>query len=309
MNIKEKIFEFDKYNDNWNGYDAPAFSKSVIKNALNLEKYLFTRKDFIPDIFPTASDSLQIEYDYNGNYLEIEIKKDSYEVFTIIDGIESELSFSLDELYEVVNKTKLFYRNKIDNVCLFTGAFNPVTIAHKHLIYSAMKAGHFDYFIFAISNQKFLDRKQRRTGDYAYSEKERIEFILAMTYNMENVLIFGVEKKYTYNVLCAVKEKYKCKNLYFALGSDKLQEIGRWGHHDLLLKEYCFYILQRKDSLAYIEKMCKQLFSETKYIIDKYDPKYGDISATKVRYNIKNNIDYRNLVDKNVYFLLKRNRH
>ena len=117
MNIKEKIFEFDKYNDNWNGYDAPAFSKSVIKNALNLEKYLFTRKDFIPDIFPTSSDSLQIEYDYNGNYLEIEIKKDSYEVFTIIDGIESELSFSLDELYEVVNKTKLFYRNKKYRKC------------------------------------------------------------------------------------------------------------------------------------------------------------------------------------------------
>ena len=180
------------------------------------------------------------------------------------------------------------------------------TIAHYHMIDSANDAGNFDYIIFAISNQKFLDRKQKRNKDYAYSEKERLEMILAMTYKLDNVLIFGVEQGYTYDVLCAVKEKYKCESLYFALGSDKLKEIGKWGHHDQLLKEFCFYVLQRKDSLTIIKNKCKELFGETKYIIGQDNKDYENISATMIRQKIKNNEDFKGLVHENVYKTLKK---
>ena len=69
MNIKEKILEFKTYKANWNGYDAEPFSDKVIENALNLEKYLFYKKGFEPDIFPTAANSLQVEYEIGKDYL------------------------------------------------------------------------------------------------------------------------------------------------------------------------------------------------------------------------------------------------
>ena len=302
--IKQKILEFANYKDNWNGNEAKAFSKEVIKNALNLEKYLYIDKSIIPEIFPTACDSLQIEYEKDDKYLEIEIKKDKYEIYRNINGVESEFYLGLDKVYEIINIIKLFYRPIIDRAILFTGAFNPPTIAHFHMIESANKASDFDYIIFAISNQKFLDKKQKKTGDYAYSEKERLEMILAMTYKEPNVLVFGVEEGYTYQVLCAVKEKYKCESLYFALGSDKLNEIGRWGYHDKLLTEICFYVLQREDNLAYIKEKCNKLFSKTKYVIGQDNKEYAGISATLVREKIKNNKNYKELVCNEVYNIL-----
>ena len=52
--IKKKILEFAEYKDNWNENGASSFSKKVIKNALELEKYLYIGDNIIPDIFPTA---------------------------------------------------------------------------------------------------------------------------------------------------------------------------------------------------------------------------------------------------------------
>lgn len=303
--IKKKILEFAEYKDNWNENGASSFSKKVIKNALELEKYLYIGDNIIPDIFPTACNSLQIEYEDENRYLEIEIKKDKYGIYKKINGIESEFYLGLDKVYEIINIIKLFYKPNIDSAILFTGAFNPPTVAHFHMIESANNAYNFDYIIFAISNQKFLDKKQRKTGDYAYSEKERLEMILAMTYKESNVLVFGVEEGYTYQVLCAVKEKYKCKSLFFALGSDKLSEIGRWGYHDKLLTEICFYILQREDNLSYIKEKCDKLFSKTKYIIGKDNEKYKNISATLVRKRIKDNKDYKELVTESVFKVIK----
>ena len=304
MNIKEKILEFKTYKANWNGYDAESFSDKVIENALNLEKYLFYKKGFEPDIFPTAANSLQVEYEIGKDYLEIEIKENCFEIFKMINSKEETKEIALDKIYEVINEIKLFYQPKVSNLCLFTGAFNPISIAHFYMIDSANKAGNFDYIVFAISNQKFLDKKQRRAKDYAYSEVERLEFLLAATYKCPNVLIFGVEQGYTYEVLCAVKEKYKCESLYFALGSDKLKEIGRWGYHDKLLKEICFYILLRKDSLNVAKKKCDELFYQTKYIIGQDNEKYKDISSTLIRQKIKDKEDFSNLVCPEVYKLL-----
>lgn len=302
--FEEKIQEFSKFNDNWNGNYAKQISNKVINNALLLDKYLYVEDNCKPEIFPTFCNSIQIEYEKDNHYLEIEIKEDCFEIFQIKNNKEYYQTVALNEMFEVINLIKLFYQPCVKNLCLFTGAFNPCTIAHYHMIDSAMNTKRFDYIVFAISNQKFLDKKQKRLKDFAYSEQQRLEMILAMTYKCPNVLIFGVEQGYTYEVLKATKEKYQCDSLYFALGSDKLQEINRWGFHDKLLIEFCFYILQRKDSLTEIQRKCQDLFFKTDYIIGKDNETYKDISATSVRNKIKNNQDFKDLVVEEVYQLL-----
>ncbi len=267
------------------------------------------------DTFITYNKTVQFEFDMNGYYMEIEIYDDKFSVWgydSILNDLyhlgDDGIEFSENQMYEVVNMVKLFMNGRPENPVLFTGAFNPPTIAHYHMIDSVIgnEKYDFDYVIFAISNQKFLDKKQSKNGDYAYSEQERLDMLLEMTWDNEDVLIFGVEEGYTYNVLCAVKEKYQTENVFFAMGSDKLQEINRWGFHDKLLTEFRFYVLMRgTDSKQTVIQKCNELFSLTKYEIGEDNQNFKDISATMVRTAIREKKDFKNLVHPDVYKYLK----
>ncbi len=263
-------------------------------NALSLMKVL----PFTPEIIVSSN---YVAFRYNKGELTIKVEEEGYVI--IANGVIS--IYDLNQKYEVINKIKLFYNPKTENILLFTGAFNPPTIAHYNMIESAMAAYSFDYVIFAISNQEFLNRKQKRNNDWAYSEEERLDMLVNMTYNIPNVLILGVEKTCTYDALTEVKDKYGSNNVYFALGSDKLQEIGKWRHNKQLLTEFCFYVLQRNDSSEYITKKCNEVFKDTKYIVGTDNEQYKDISATKVREKIKNKEDISGLVTPTVLEVIK----
>lgn len=299
----EKMKGFTKLEEGWNGNGSKPISCEVFMNARNLLIHLINA----PEVFPTACDSIQFEYDFGDNYFEVECTKNGYEVFIQKGESEREFIYTLDELYKVLNDTKIFFSGVPKRAVLFTGAFNPPTIAHEHMIPSAVNHGNFDYIIFALSNQKFLDRKQAKAKDVAYSEKDRLNMIVEMTWKYENVLVFGIEQGYTYQVLNAVKEFWNIPDLYFALGSDKLKEIERWGYNDKLLVEFCFYILQRNDSDSYVSRECNRIFSRTKYIVGKDNEMYKDISATLVRNKIKEQSDFSDLVSKDVYEYIKNN--
>lgn len=300
--IKNDIISFGKLKDNWDGYKAKAITQPVIDNALNLLR-LCTREPFVA---PTACNTIQFEYEIGDKYFEIECTDYGYEIYRNLSGKEYERSFEKEQLYKVVNEMKIFFNGYPIKPVLFTGAFNPPTIAHKHMINSAIENGGFDYVIFAISNQRFLNKKQARLKDTAYSEVDRLNMILEMTAKDERVIVFGVEEGYTYNVLCKVKETYNIDKLYFALGSDKLQEVERWGHSNDLLTQFCFYVLQRNHSDDYVNTECERIFARTEYIIGSDNEEFKDISATQVRKQIKEGTDYRNLVPIEVYNYLEK---
>lgn len=265
-------------------------SESIYNKLLYISDYLYIEKDNYPSISVVSEDEINIVYSNDNDSFKIKIDAD----------------FNIDNLYNIVNSIKLFYQPNTTKMCLFTGAFNPPTIAHYHMIESASKAYPFDYIVFAVSNQSFLDRKQKRNNDWAFSEKDRLNMLTYMTCHLKNVLIFGVEKGYTYDVLCAVKEKYHPADLFFALGSDKLNEIGHWGHHDKLLSEYCFYILNRGENMVSVIEKSEVLFRKTKYIVHNEDNKFSSVSATKVRRNMDDEKDFKDLVHPKVYSFLKK---
>lgn len=292
--------------------DYGNYPENISEKCYNLAIKLLNHivyKDF--EAFITYNKTVQFEFDYNGYYIEIEISDDKFSVWgndSILNDLyqvgDNGIEFPEEDMYEVINIIKMFVKGRPEYPVLFTGAFNPPTIAHYHMIDSVLsnESYDFDYVIFAISNQKFLDKKQNKTGDYAYSEQERIDMLLEMTWANEDVLIFGVEQGYTYNVLCAVKEKYKTNSVFFAMGSDKLQEIHRWGYHDKLLVEFCFYVLMRgTDSKEEVIQKCNDLFADTKYVIGEDNQNFKDISATMVRAAIRNHTEFKDLVHPDVY--------
>lgn len=301
-NLKKlKDFKEKKYGESINN-----ISEECYQISLNLLKLI--TKDV--ELFLTYNKTVQFEFEnLLGQYLEVEVSENGYNIWgenTEINYKDDGIFFKKDKLYEVINHIKIFFNGFPKNSVLFTGAFNPPTIAHYHMIDSALNNNNFDYVIFALSNQRFLDKKQNKINDYSYSEKQRLNMILSMTYKNDNVLIFGIEQGYTYEVLCAVKEKYNLESLYFAMGSDKLNEIQKWGFHNKLLKEFCFYTLIRgSDNKEDVVSKCSTIFKNTKFVIGYDNHKFKNISATKVRNCIKNKKNFSNLVHHKVEEYLK----
>ena len=105
-NLK-KIHDISQLKDDWNGNGVSAFKDTLIEKI----KYLVLHLDIQPEIFPTACDSIQFEYEKeNGEYLEFELFDNRLKVFTM-DSDGNDYSYNIDtdinKINEVINK---FYK-------------------------------------------------------------------------------------------------------------------------------------------------------------------------------------------------------
>ena len=68
-----RINEIEELPNNWNANGAESFSFNLISRA---QEFLSKIENILPniDIFPTAADSIQFEWETNDSYCEVEIK-------------------------------------------------------------------------------------------------------------------------------------------------------------------------------------------------------------------------------------------
>ncbi len=88
IDLVNRVEEIKKLPDNWNGNNAVSFSDGLIDKA---KEFLSDTSVLAPyiSIFPTANNSIQIEWESSGNiYCEAEIFSDSIEIYAEKDNIE-----------------------------------------------------------------------------------------------------------------------------------------------------------------------------------------------------------------------------
>lgn len=74
----ERLQQISELENDWDGEGAQTIDKDLIKTVVNL----IGKLRFQPQIFPTACDSIQLEYDKtNGDYLEFEVSQGSTRMF------------------------------------------------------------------------------------------------------------------------------------------------------------------------------------------------------------------------------------
>lgn len=85
---------------NWNGYGSEPFSTELISQAKNLLREIHIQ----PEIFPTATGTIQLEYEKdNGDYLEFQFNGSGQcEAFKLVNGVEEYLSVL--EFPEAINE-------------------------------------------------------------------------------------------------------------------------------------------------------------------------------------------------------------
>lgn len=77
-----KLEEISKYEANWNGYGAEPFDKDLIAKCREIIDNLFV----YPMVYPTANDSINLEYKNSTLYFEIEVFSAACTLFCEIDG-------------------------------------------------------------------------------------------------------------------------------------------------------------------------------------------------------------------------------
>lgn len=99
-NLK-RLSEIENLPENWNGNGAERISINIIKTV----RRLLLNLKYQPEIFPTACNAVQMEWDNNGEYLEMEVLEDNINVFQIdTDGneIRKNISAENDQVKEIV---------------------------------------------------------------------------------------------------------------------------------------------------------------------------------------------------------------
>ena len=80
----KRIDDITLLEQDWNGYNASPISKDIITNAKKVVNILI----YQPEIFPTARNTIQFEYNIGNNrtaYLEIEVYANKYTVLIVYE--------------------------------------------------------------------------------------------------------------------------------------------------------------------------------------------------------------------------------
>lgn len=100
QNIK-KLETIAMLQDNWNANGAKAFSANLISKVRNIIVFL----EIQPEIFPTACESLQLEYDkQDGSHMEIELTESENAEIFVVDSMGGESIRNIRASIEVINK-------------------------------------------------------------------------------------------------------------------------------------------------------------------------------------------------------------
>lgn len=95
--------EFTHLEKGWNGYDADPIDKQATENA----KAILLGLPVQPEIFPTANDSVQLEYELDdGDYLEFEVFRDHINEFRKKEKISRDI-YEIDDVIETVKSLVL----------------------------------------------------------------------------------------------------------------------------------------------------------------------------------------------------------
>ena len=177
-------------------------------------------------------------------------------------------------------------------IVVLGGSFNPPTLAHLHLLLTAVKATGSQKGIFVPSNNEYVSNKMRRQkpGSEILSETERRDMLYAMCRKHDELTVdtceYGRDKKEkTFETMQAIQKEYPDAVLYFVAGADKLGIIPRWHRSREFLELFRILVVKRESQDP--EKMIQGNAFLNKYSgafsLIKEPEEIAGISSTSVR--------------------------
>ena len=202
-------------------------------------------------------------------------------------------------------------KKKNEMLIVFGGSFNPFSKAHGTLINLLKRRFKEAKIILLPSSDVFMIEKKHFQKEDILPLKTRLNNLKIFEKRNKRVKIDLVEINNpafkTYDSLTYLKKRYQDKEIFFALGSEKLSNLEKWYKIDeLLLKNFKFIILKRddKDFLTFNTSSDIYLKYPNSFIFFNYHAKLKNISSTKIR-ELINEDDYKDLNELTYQYVIK----
>ena len=207
-------------------------------------------------------------------------------------------------------------------IIVFTGSFNPITIAHYKIISDAVEKFDADEGVFVITNDKYLEYKSllkvKNPSSFRLSSQTRSEMINSLANDNPKLNYWGKElggaAPSTYKTLVKfMKDKvkqYPCEEikLYYLFGADKLKGISNWNHAEEIIGLCDFIVYVRNKDIEQIIKN-NPLLDENRnriHVMEVENEDLEDVSSTEVRRRFFGGEDYSSLMNKGPYEILQK---
>lgn len=186
---------------------------------------------------------------------------------------------------------------------VFGGSFNPPHKMHLDIGVQLVNKQYVDNVVYVPTGSKYKYKNN------LLPDKNRLEMLEILTKKYEGLCVNDYELKdevvYTCETLAYFKEEYSNDDIYFICGADNLSYIDKWKNGEDILRNYKILVMKRKgeDIDELLEK-----FKEYKHNIVVADVEQRDISSTDIREKIKNNENVLDVLDKDVYEYIRKNK-
>ena len=107
---KTRLAELLALENNWDSYGARTISVDLARTALDLLEFLMSSSVPLPDIVPTSSGGLQLEWHIGSRHFEVEIVTPALSIAYYLDAEvegdeeEFEITYELSELQQAFSK-------------------------------------------------------------------------------------------------------------------------------------------------------------------------------------------------------------
>ena len=139
-----------------------------------------------------------------------------------------------------------------ERIGIFGGSFDPPHKGHLHIAKLFIKQLKLKKLIWSVSNKNPLVKKK-----YFYNFKERKTLSRKITNNNKKIIINNFDKKYSYQLLKAIKKKYKNNKIFFLIGADNIKYLHKWEKLSLILSHSTLVVISRP---GYEKQMKRAVF-------------------------------------------------
>ena len=186
---------------------------------------------------------------------------------------------------------------------VFGGSFNPPHKMHLNIGLELVNKQYVDKVIYVPTGSKYKYKNN------LLPDKNRLEMLEILTKTQEYLDVNDYELKdevvYTCETLAYFKELYPNDEIYFICGADNLSYIDKWKNGEEILNNYKIIAMKRKGED--IEELLKKFVDYLNNIIVA-DVEQQDVSSTDIREKLKNNENVLDVLDKDVYEYIRKNK-
>lgn len=182
-------------------------------------------------------------------------------------------------------------------IVVLGGSFNPPTKAHLAILKAAMAAVDAELGLFAPASDKYVAKKQKRSGfaREVFSLAARTALLKIMCCGDESLDVYLQKaddkgRGHNYEMLEEIKTEYPGSEIYFIIGADKLHEVSRWHRIDEFVKKFKFLAADREGENPEVLLRTNKFFIENSnaFVIFTAPESAEDVSSSEFRSALRN---------------------